>query len=144
MECLRPRPTMKAAHSRQDSDLPRTQQGPRRHPAVVVVEIDITADVENALHHGVLGRMVDPRAAVQERHAAHPVGVVIDDEQIERLRDPANKREANVVEIPRAAEHQGRVHIRGSREQVCQRPLESPELPTSATQPNVRCPILHG
>src|SRR5262245_62160025 len=82
---------LECPHRREDVDLAVLDQLPGGHPAEAVVEIDVAARMENLLNHRQAGGMVEPSAAVHEGNAAHPIGMVVDHEKIERPANSANE-----------------------------------------------------
>ena len=79
-----------------------------------------------------------PRPAVEERDAAHPVGVLVQHQQVERLADPAQQGEGDVVEVARAVEGHGGTVGRHRVVQPAAKPVEGAEI---AGQPDPRPPV---
>ena len=77
-ELLRSR--AKRATTGQHLDLARAQAAPWAHPLIVVVEIDVPADVKDASQMRQAGGMVNPGATVHERHATHPVRMIVENQ----------------------------------------------------------------
>src|SRR5262249_25661550 len=90
-------------------NFPVAQLAPRGKPAEYVVEIQFAAQMEHAPNVWKSQRVEKPAAAVQYGHAAHPVGMLIDDEQVERLAQPPEQRERDMVKIAGAVERQNRL-----------------------------------
>jgi len=84
-----PGPALEAADGGNDLNPARAQAPPGSQQTKAVVEIDVAADVKDGPHVGQLGGVVDPSAAMQERDAAHPVGVVVEYQQIEWVANAA-------------------------------------------------------
>src|SRR5438445_11991141 len=101
----------KASHGWKYHNLSAFQQPPRRQPAIAIVEVNIAADEKYALNQGQLGGMVKPRAAVQERYAAHPVRMVVEYHEIERLSQAAQQSQAHVMKISGAIESRPRLVV---------------------------------
>src|SRR5262245_47741936 len=83
-----------------DFSLP--QLPPRREPPKPVIKIEIAAEMENTLELGQAQGMIEPGAAVQQGHAAHPVRVLVEDQEIEWPIEPAQQGERDVMKVARA------------------------------------------
>src|SRR5438874_1966630 len=94
-----PEPGVERANRRHGDDLAALQLGLRCEPAITVAEILVAAEVEDAPHVRELGRVVQPGTAVKDRYAAHPVRVLVENEQVERLPHAAQEGKREVMKI---------------------------------------------
>ena len=115
------------------ADLP-----PGGEPAIAVLEVGLPAAVEGAAEPREPQRVAEPRPAVEERDAAHPVGMPVDDQQVERPVDSLQERQCDVVEVARAVErHRGPAAGDRPAEPVA----EAGERPEAARQADPRAPV---
>src|SRR5262249_4815609 len=125
---------------RDHGDLPRPQSRPGGHPAVAVIEIHVAAHVEDSNDVRQSGRVIEPGAAVEERHAAHPVGVGIKHEQGYRLRQAPDKGQTDVVKVAGTEEGHASCRIVRVAQELPEGGFEASEAPEAAGQPDGRCP----
>src|SRR5207245_1172493 len=85
---------------------------------------------------------VDPGAAVQERQPAHPVGMVVQDHQVEGLGDPPEQGQRDVMKIARAQQRQGRLVVLGGSQAGGQRFLKTAKPPEGTRQAQAWAPSI--
>src|SRR5262245_48688623 len=84
--------------------------------------------------------VMQPCAAVHERHASHPVRVLVENEQVERHAHAAEEGVRDMVEIAGAIQRQVR-SVRIIRQPFFTGALKSAECGEGTTHSNARSPI---
>src|SRR5262249_16851081 len=105
---------------------------------IVIVEVEIAADVNDTLQIRQLERMPEPRAAVHDGNGAHPVGMLVDHEQVERLFNAAQEGQRYMVKISGAEKRERR--LVASANNLTKLLLETSKRVEAAGQPNPRAP----
>jgi hypothetical protein len=96
---LLPPSALEALACGSDDDFARTQQRPRCQPTIRIVEIDGTADMKDALQARQLSGVPQPSTAVQQRYAAHPIGMIVDHQQIEGTAQTTQQSQTEMMEV---------------------------------------------
>src|SRR5262249_53819763 len=105
-----------------------------------IVEIEIAAEVRDVPKVGQPQRVAQPRSAVKHWHAAHPIGMLVEDQQVEWLAQAAQESKRHVVEIAGAVQSQPRI-VRAAVEQLVTRTLETIESSKGTGNPNAWAPV---
>src|ERR1043165_4147412 len=136
---MTPEALAETAHGRDGHDFAGMDPLGRGQAAKVIVEIGGAAEVENAADIGQAGGVMQPSAAVQKRHAAHPVGMFVENEQIAGLPEPAEEGEGDMVEIAGADERNHGFGV-GRAQEVIELAFKTVEALPAASQANLGAP----